>query len=231
MAFTAGGALRDRAVPSPPPTAGGTSRATASRSTTRCRRSAASPSARSSSRCSRSPRCGRSGCTSPATDREPAGAGRDRRADPDHRGPHGRRVRRHRCWRAWCGSTRPTPTRRPTSRRSPAAAAWPTTCSSNRTPTPASWRRCQAITARSARWAASAPSASPPTACRTTSSPRRSGTTCRHRAPTTTGTRRSSCRAPGINGSTVPLPYGLDPKRVPLAGTLRRTGLRNSRAS
>jgi arabinosyltransferase B len=26
-------------------------------------------------------------------------------------------------------------------------------------------------------------------------------------------------KAPGINGSTVPLPYGLDPKRVPLAGT------------
>jgi arabinosyltransferase B len=26
-------------------------------------------------------------------------------------------------------------------------------------------------------------------------------------------------KSPGINGSTVPLPYGLDPKRVPLAGT------------
>ncbi len=26
-------------------------------------------------------------------------------------------------------------------------------------------------------------------------------------------------RTPGVNGSTVPLPYGLDPKRVPLAGT------------
>ena len=25
--------------------------------------------------------------------------------------------------------------------------------------------------------------------------------------------------SPGVNGSTVPLPYGLDPKRVPLAGT------------
>ena len=33
------------------------------------------------------------------------------------------------------------------------------------------------------------------------------------------GSRRRSCKAPGVNGSTVPLPYGLDPARVPLAGT------------
>ena len=37
-------------------------------------------------------------------------------------------------------------------------------------------------------------------------------------------------QTPGINGSTVPLPYGLDPTRVPLAGTLRRRA-RNSRAA
>ena len=49
---------------SPPPTAGGTCRATACRSTTRCRRSAESPSAQSSSRCSPSPRSMRSGCIS-----------------------------------------------------------------------------------------------------------------------------------------------------------------------
>ena len=49
---------------SPPPTAGGTCRATECRSTTRCRRSAESPSAQSSSRCLRSRRCGRSCCTS-----------------------------------------------------------------------------------------------------------------------------------------------------------------------
>ncbi|OHV03801.1 arabinosyltransferase domain-containing protein [Mycobacterium talmoniae] len=29
----------------------------------------------------------------------------------------------------------------------------------------------------------------------------------------------TTLKTPGINGSTVPLPYGLDPKRVPLAGT------------
>ena len=60
---------------SPPPTAGGTCPATASRSTTRCRRSAESPSARSSSRCSRSRRCGRSCCTSRT------GGGADDRVD------------------------------------------------------------------------------------------------------------------------------------------------------
>ncbi len=38
-----------------------------------------------------------------------------------------------------------------------------------------------------------------------------------HRPPT--GTRKPSSDTPGINGSTVPLPYGLDPARVPLAGS------------
>ena len=78
---------------SPPPTAGGTSRATVCRSTTRCRRSPESPSARCSSCCSRSPRCGRSGCISrtarEVAHRRPA----DRRAHPDRRRLHGAGVR------------------------------------------------------------------------------------------------------------------------------------------
>jgi arabinosyltransferase B len=35
--------------------------------------------------------------------------------------------------------------------------------------------------------------------------------------------------SPGINGSTVPLPYGLDPKRVPLAGTYVQGAQQESR--
>ena len=65
----------------------------------------------------------------------PAG---DRGADPDHRRVHGGGVRRVDARRAWCASTRPTPTARPTCARWPVAAGWPTTCSSNPTPTTAS---------------------------------------------------------------------------------------------
>ncbi|MGY4647623.1 arabinosyltransferase domain-containing protein [Mycobacterium sp. URHB0021] len=36
-------------------------------------------------------------------------------------------------------------------------------------------------------------------------------------------------KSPGINGSTVPLPYGLDPLRVPLAGTYVEAGQQQSR--
>lgn len=35
--------------------------------------------------------------------------------------------------------------------------------------------------------------------------------------------------APGINGSTVPLPYGLDPDRVPLAGSYTTAAQQQSR--
>ena len=42
---------------------------------------------------------------------------------------------------------------------------------------------------------------------------------CRCPARTTTGTQPTKLKTPGVNGSTVPLPYGLDPARVPLAGT------------
>ena len=70
-------------------------------------------------------------------------------------GLHGGGVRRARCSSVWCGSTRPTPMLRRTCGRSSAAAGWPTTCSSNPTPTTASCGRCPATTGRWDRSAAS----------------------------------------------------------------------------
>ena len=50
-------------------------------------------------------------------------------------------------------------------------------------------------------------------------SPSRFGWTLRCPVPTTTGITPAKLKTPGVNGSTVPLPYGLDPARVPVAGS------------
>ncbi len=78
--------------------------------------------------------------------------------------------------------------------------------------------RCRVTTARWGRSVAPVRPASPPTVCPTGSSRRPSGSTIRSRAPTTTGTGRSGCPRPGVKRVPVPLPYGLDPARVPVAG-------------
>ena len=70
--------------------------------------------------------------------RGPDRAGADGRPDSGRGRVHGGGVRGVDGRRRSCVSTRPTPTPGPTCGRSPAAADWPTTCSSSRTPTPGS---------------------------------------------------------------------------------------------
>ena len=90
------GAVPDGAVLLDQPTAGGTSRASAFRSTTRCRRSAESPSAQSSSRCSRWPRLYTLWLhfATARPRRGPVRARVDRCAHSRRRGLHGAGVRR-----------------------------------------------------------------------------------------------------------------------------------------
>ena len=163
--------------------------------------------------------CGLAALRRPRPRRGRTGARADRRADSARRRLHGAGVRRVDGRSASCGSTPPTPTARRTCGPSPAAAGWPTTCSSSPTPTPASWRRCPATTARWARWAASNPVGFTPNgvpdhtvAEAIVMHPNQPGTDYDWDAPT-------KLKTAGINGSTVPLPYGLDPARVPVAGS------------
>ena len=115
------------------------------------------------------------------------------------------------------------------------AARWPTTCSSNPTPTPGCCNRFRAsASVPTARSAGATRSASPRTASATPSNrPSPSPPTPAPSTPTARRTSRTSAsasrRAPaaatapsGVNGSRVFLPFGLDPARTPVMGSYER---------
>ena len=157
--------------------------------------------------------------TSAITRRGPNRPGAHRGPDPDRRRFHGGGLRRRRCWPAWCASTR-TYSNAWANLRAFAGGCGladdvlvePDTNDGFLTPLPGDYGRLgplggtdpvgftpngvpENIVAETIRLTLPTP-----------------GTDYDWDAPT-------KLKTPGVNGSTVPLPYGLDPARVPLAGS------------